>query len=440
MSFPLRAVAVLLPLCLATRANAQAPLADSTTSREIAPGVTLRRIVRAAGPVTMHVLEVDLRRAELGVRAVRACDRGTGRERPTAIARRMRADGFDVVAALNAGFFDLIGGSGVSESNVVVDGAIAKAVEITESSFDKFDNVHAQFGFTESRRPLIDRFRLQGTVRTPRGTWPLGAVNGRPVANAIALYTRWSDQPPRYPSGIRSAAVPLELLDRATASVGTRGNMARYRVRASAARDSTGDSTGVRALLVGTGTAADAVARLRPGDVVTVDARFTPDRGALRTVVGGWPRILRDGADVSAAADTVEGTFPRFAASRHPRSVVGFSRDSATLFLVAVDGRQATSVGMSLGELAQAMIGIGVSDALNLDGGGSTALVVGDSLVSRPSDPTGERAVGDALVITRDSPASPVARRTVPARTIVASCVIGGTRDPDTAPPPARPE
>jgi hypothetical protein len=436
------AIALLLSASAVSDARAQATPGDSTTSREIVPGVTLKRIVRAAGPVTIHVLEVDLRRPELTVRAVRACDRGTGRERPSAIARRMRAAGIDVVAAINAGFFDLEGGTGTSESNVVIDGEVAKAVETTESPFDKFDNVHSQFGFTENRRPVIDRFRLTGTVRSSRGHWPLGAVNGGPVANEVALYTRWSDRPPRYPSALRSASVPLDLLRGDTTSVGTRGRVTRYRVRALAPRDTAPDSSGVRALLVGTGTAADGVSRLRAGDIVSVDARFTPDRGALRSVVGGWPRIVWSGADVSAAADTVEGTFPRFGASRHPRSVVGFSRDSTTLYLVAVDGRQTSSVGMSLGELAQAMIGLGVYDALNLDGGGSTALVVGDSVINRPSDATGERAVGDALVLTRDAPNAPTARRNAPARTIVASCVIGGNRDPDrvAAPVPGKPE
>jgi hypothetical protein len=96
---------------------------------------------------------------------------------------------------------------------------------------------------------------------------------------------------------------------------------------------------------------------------------------------------------------------------------------------------------MTLVELAKAMIGLGVSDALNLDGGGSTALVVGDTVVNRPSDQTGERPVGDVLVITRDRAAGATfARRHVPARTRVASCVTSGNRDPDrVAQPPAKP-
>lgn len=419
-----------------TVAPGQAPLGDS--ARAVAPGVSLRRVVLPDGPMTMYVLEVDLRRPELVVRAVRACDRGSGRERPSAIAWRLRAEGLDVVAAINAGFFDLEGGTGTSESNVVVDGEIAKGVELTESPFDRFDNAHSQFGFTERRRPIIDRLRLAGTVRTARGHWPLGAVNGTPVPHEVALYTRWSGRAPRYPTAVRSTSVPLTRIGSAdSVGAGTGKSIVRYRVIAPARPDTAADITGTRALLVATGTASDGVNRLRVGDVVTIETHFVPDRGALRSVVGGWPRIVRNGIDVSAAADTIEGTFPRFAASRHPRSVVGFSRDSSTLYLIAVDGRQASSVGMSLGELARAVIGLGVIDALNLDGGGSTALVVGDSVVNHPSDSTGERAVGDALVITRDSSATHSTRRNVPAKTIAASCVLGGNRDPDRVTPPA---
>jgi exopolysaccharide biosynthesis protein len=54
---------------------------------------------------------------------------------------------------------------------------------------------------------------------------------------------------------------------------------------------------------------------------------------------------------------------------------------------------------MSLEELTWLFVRLGASDALNLDGGGSTALVANGALVSRPSDREGERAVGNALAL-----------------------------------------
>jgi len=100
-------------------------------------------------------------------------------------------------------------------------------------------------------------------------------------------------------------------------------------------------------------------------------------------------------------APTVEGTISRNAETRHPRSAIGFSRDSSTLFLVVVDGRAQKSVGMTLVELAALMRRIGAWQAMNFDGGGSSTMIVGGAVVNVPSDTTGERAVGDALLVVR---------------------------------------
>jgi hypothetical protein len=400
----------------------------TVVSREIVPGVMLRRIGRPEGPWILHVLEMELRRPDLSLRAVRACDRLTGRERPSAIARRLRQDGMDVVGVLNADFFDLRGGTGVNEGNLVVDGELAKAVTVTESPFDAFDNVHSQFGLSEAGAPLIDRFALAGTVRTPHGSWPLAGVNAATLSTsgALDLFTWWSEwTPPRSSSTADTlATVMLGLIER-------RGDVRRYRVVPGATRTN-GSNPEQLAVLAGAGPARHVLERLRPGDPVTVTAGFSPDPGApLRTLVGGWPRIVRAGRNVAAEADSLEGTFPRFSKGRHPRSAVGFSRDSATLYLVAVDGRTKASVGMSLAELADAMIELGAYEALNFDGGGSTALVVRDSVVSAPSDSTGERPVGNVLALTRRGPRRQM--RNVPARPgSVATCVLSSAADPDT--------
>jgi hypothetical protein len=402
----------------------QAALAPQTlpdsAPRFVVPGVTLRTIARPGGPWIIHVLAIDLHRPDLTIDAARACDRFIGRERPSAISHRLNADGDHVIAAINAGFFDLEGGTGISENNVVVDGEIVKGVAVTESPFDRGRHVHSQVAIEKDGRPSIDQFRLTGSVRSPRGRWTLGTINGAPVPGTVALYTEWMGRAPRVPGSVRSAAIPLERIRVA-------GDTLRYRVRADAPNGPAGDTAGTHALLVGAGTTANGVASLRAGDVVTVVATMTPG-GTPHALVGGWPRIVRNGVSVAASSDSAEGTGPRFSAARHPRSAVGITRGGDTLLFVAVDGRQASSVGMSLTELAQAMLHLGAWDALNLDGGGSTTLVVDDSVVNSPSDPTGERAVGDVLLLRRgDRRASPHG----PARSIVASCVLTGNRDPD---------
>jgi exopolysaccharide biosynthesis protein len=88
---------------------------------------------------------------------------------------------------------------------------------------------------------------------------------------------------------------------------------------------------------------------------------------------------------------------------RHPRTVVGLDKDGKTLTILTVDGRRPqTSVGMTGPELGEEMKRLGCIDALNLDGGGSTELVMRDpetgklKVINNPSD-SRERAVADVV-------------------------------------------
>lgn len=84
---------------------------------------------------------------------------------------------------------------------------------------------------------------------------------------------------------------------------------------------------------------------------------------------------------------------------RNPRTIAGTTRDGKIL-LATIDGRQTTSVGTTMDETAAVADALGMHDAINLDGGGSTAMALGDgTLVNHPSGAGGaERAVGDAIV------------------------------------------
>ena len=84
---------------------------------------------------------------------------------------------------------------------------------------------------------------------------------------------------------------------------------------------------------------------------------------------------------------------------RAPRSAVAVLRNGNYLFGV-VDGRQADSHGLTLTEWAKLLIKMGAVDAVNLDGGGSSDLVIGGKVQNKPSDGS-ERAVGSALILMK---------------------------------------
>ncbi len=82
-----------------------------------------------------------------------------------------------------------------------------------------------------------------------------------------------------------------------------------------------------------------------------------------------------------------EGTTESHYNARHPRTVIGYSLQPYRAYLVTVDGRLTSSVGMTYLELARLMADLGVRESISLDGGGSTtAWIKGRGIVNTPSD------------------------------------------------------
>ena len=143
-------------------------------------------------------------------------------------------------------------------------------------------------------------------------------------------------------------------------------------------------------VLVGRGPGAEQLAGLRVGSRATVSAQV-PDRH--RFAISGESVLLRRGRVV--VDDDVY---------LHPRTAVGIDRDSDRVLLVAVDGRQDSSRGLTMVELARLLRRLGAEAALNLDGGGSTTVAgLGRDredlrVLNSPSDGT-QRQIPDGIAV-----------------------------------------
>ena len=99
----------------------------------------------------------------------------------------------------------------------------------------------------------------------------------------------------------------------------------------------------------------------------------------MRDVVSGHPMFVWNGV----LFDSGDGVM----APRHPRTAVALSKDRRTLILFVVDGRQKHSVGMTGAEMSRVFIDFGAWQAMNMDGGGSSAMYIdGKGIVNSPSD------------------------------------------------------
>ncbi|MBL8087415.1 MAG: phosphodiester glycosidase family protein [Chthonomonas sp.] len=175
-------------------------------------------------------------------------------------------------------------------------------------------------------------------------------------------------------------------------------------------------------VLVARGTKATQAKRLRAGDPLKLIGQTSGlDWKKVDQVVGGGPNLITRGA-INITAE-MEGFKAGFITTRHPRTALGRTARGEFLF-VAIDGRQDMSDGCTLQELADIMLNLSCTDAINLDGGGSTTLNLHGITVNRPSDGT-ERKVANALLWfdSRPAPVSPLEYKIQPPAPLAAGVV-----------------
>lgn len=165
-------------------------LADSAATETIAPGVTRRFMAKPQGPWRINLLEINLQQAGPEIESARAMDHFLGRETTRSIAARHNDSLRQVIAALNADFFDLK--TGEIENNQIIAGEFVKGVKITGSPHDTFDNIHSQFALSFDGRPFIERFAFAGKIIWRDGSISdLSSINTVPDSNALVIFNHY---------------------------------------------------------------------------------------------------------------------------------------------------------------------------------------------------------------------------------------------------------
>ncbi|MDQ2863635.1 MAG: phosphodiester glycosidase family protein [Bacteroidota bacterium] len=117
----------------------------------------------------------------------------------------------------------------------------------------------------------------------------------------------------------------------------------------------------------------------------------------MKTVVGGGPVLVQN--DKVQVSNNEERKFAGKAINdRHPRTAIGYTNDNKIIILVA-EGRSETASGLTLTQEAQILKDLGCKEALNLDGGGSTCMLLNGKQTNTPSDKEGQRSVPSVFII-----------------------------------------
>jgi len=326
------------------------------------------------GPWFINVLRIDLKRARLKI--VHALDEGVGLETVSSLAARYRA-----TAATNGGYFRIAGTyRGESIGLLVLDRSL-----ISEPY-----NERAEFGLIDTgdkTEVIFGHLRFAGKISVGPAKHSVQGLN-RPLSpDELIIFT------PKFHGTTLTNPDGIEVVVR--------------RNRVAAVRDLKGSSE-IPAdgyVISAIGSAREWVkTHVRKGARVnfvwrlnSIESGADIDWTRAYSMLGGGPQLIKAGK--IAITDKQEKMAPGFATDRHPRTAIA-KLESGRLLLVTVDGRQpGVSAGMPLEMLAELLLEFGTVEAMNLDGGGSTTMVIHNKVVNRPSDQTGERPVSDAILI-----------------------------------------
>ena len=357
------------------------------------------------GPWHIDVLTIDPRTFRGGLEASYGPDL-ENRETTSALSNAAGA-----TAAVNAGFFVLdpkAGAPGDPAGVGVYDGRLLSEPVSGRPGLVLHDN---------GRRTEVARYTWQGRI-TARGTsLTLNGVNRVPgllrncggsegdqptslplhdvtCTNANELVTFTAEYGRQTPPGDGLEAV-LDAHDRVVELRSPRGGPL-------PTGGSSVQATGDRG--------AELTALARPGTHVTTRTTLLDDRGRRVSptpgtdIVNAGPELVRDGRlHVTPATDGMvhpgdPSWYYGWVHKRNPRTLAGVDAAGRTV-LITADGRSTEALGLSIVESAEVAKSLGLRDAVNLDGGGSTTMVTDGKVINAPSDATGERPVGDALLI-----------------------------------------
>lgn len=350
---------------------------------QIAEGVILQNIsyLTNEGNLNVDVLKIDLTNPYVKVGTVYGKD---GVLRNTQAVSKLAKDS-GAIAAVNAGFFEMDEKApiGVTLNNGTLVSSPAQRNDMSSFTIDK------------NNLPSIDILQFSGVVTAPTGnTFSLFGVNkpeylttdgGNSIANRLNLYNRqWGTKSRGSSSKYKDVAEVVVANDIVVSM--SRGNKG-------------ADIPSNGYVLSGHGPAAEFLMQnFKVGAAVKVEYGIINGQNLI-SAVGGQSKIVDYGK---------RSYMPQNIAGKRARTAVGYTQDRKTMFLVAVEGNK-KSRGMTQEELADFMIGLGCWQALNLDGGGSTAMVARPlaedqlALMNTPQEGV-ERLVPDGLGIFNTAP------------------------------------
>jgi exopolysaccharide biosynthesis protein len=342
------------------------------------PGVTYAKRVQFTphGPVVLNVITAPKPGGLYSLKPVLSNESIIGREKVTDMQKRVSSAA--TVAGVNGDLFNFNDGH---PSGVVIRDGVLEHPPLTDRT---------SVGIADDGTLHPDRVSWLGYWRGIGQRIRLG-LNDPPSENGFALFTHAYGA--TTPATTGAAEVVLHPFPNVTANTDLVGVVASVISPSSGRTPIPADG----AVLQARGSGAFRLTGDAPlGTSVTIRYTLTPAWDGIVDAIGGGPVIVKDGKPVFRANEAFTSSQLN---PHNPRTAVG-QRADGKILLVTVDGRQpGYSSGLTNFELALTMMQLGAVSASALDAGGSTTMAFDGRLLNRPSDPGGERAVAEALLV-----------------------------------------
>lgn len=346
----------------------------------IAPGVVRYKyeISRDKKNAQANVVTVDLNNPHIKINTVA----GGGTYTNKATVSQM-ADRTNAVALVNGDFFTMQL-QGVPLGASIIDGDMKSSPAVLTDIWS--------FGIDENNTAFIDSTKFVGSITAPNGkSYPIDGLNKtfywyQPSKeysheSKIQMYDSfWSSKS----RGDKTAGEVLLSEDNVVEQIVYRKNIDMKIPK------------GKKILQVSGGSERFVRENIKVGDKVQINTNIEPNRN-WKMMIGGHALLVENGAIKKYTKDVTS------IGGIRARTAVGISKDGKTVYIVSCEGRTKRSAGLSLNELSQFMLDLGAFKAMNLDGGGSTAMAVrnlGDikrTRVTNPEKNAAERKVVNGL-------------------------------------------
>ena len=360
----------------------------------------IRNFGTPRGPVRVYVLKIALTPEGLTVRPALAGVTVHQRRSVLSIARQQEAQ-----AAVNGGFY---APRGLPLGLLVIDGEWIRPPLLGRTAL----------GITSDGELLMDNLDFDGRLYFKgHGYLQLDGLNeGHTGAEGVVVYTKWWG---RWVTGSNSCTRLVVSASTGEGELATADSDGRETADTDGPRECDDQDSGLSYccdgviiakateggtvemplegfVISGRGKHAELLARIEPGEQVTLRLNTKPTWEKVRHALGAGPRLVTDGKiSITARAerfrwDVAKGIYPRTAA--------GITKQGELLLVAVEPAPDSPARGMSLKELATTMLKLGAWQAMNLDGGGSTTVVEGDRVLNHP---TGGwmRRVSNALMV-----------------------------------------